>query len=784
MKQVRVSVGQSIVFMAILILVLIAFAGLSIDTGSAFARQRTIQAAANSGAVSAMNSVLLANSDAEVQNTVQKTMTANGVKVFQQVNVGDSWGTQADTVYYTAEYLNAAGDFVGDLGAQPSSRPVDRGVSHIRVTTSVDVQNTFAKVFGVKTFQVGANGAAGTGECVNGVYPITFNKLYLEARAINPTWSAPVTMEAVGLTPYAEISAIPALNKPASALKTPRFRVMRNPSSIGISGNFSWTRWNGAEQTGSSADMAVSLTGAGNLGNGFSERTPPASDPAAVPLRNNKLEAGDWLAPNTGNMNSSDIRTALDAHKTQKTLMILPVHDLVNGSGNSPDSGYRIVRFAKVRLLDYDLGPDGYFEFALVQDKAFCSVQETPPPDGPPPATNPFKMTFKEQLQWVTPATPGGNYDIAIIQDYSYSMRFCWATNSGCPTGSRRIDIAGNVLRDFVNEFLVIRNGGGGDNRLAYVTYGFRATQQVPFGLTNAQALTAFKGKIGDLTTPRIIPNSEVDGNTNTADGLTKAVGLLSGARTVDRNGRPVKLAVLLLTDGLTNVFVDGTYLGKPNSSSANYVFGHCGDSATDMDNPLVQATCPTSAQFPGVANLPRPPIKAMVDAANDARAARPGLVFYAVVLGAQGGLTPESMYLNEVAPDNFYMANSAADLQGLVNAIEAELGDPCIPVVGFPDIARGAQVTIKHQEGEVVGTFTTNADGSIITNLAEGTYTITAQHLNVLSPDGIRRNYTRMLQEGSSLPADSITVTMPSTSYTGPNVTLKIDNPANAQCN
>ena len=783
MKQERVSVGQSIVFMAILILVLIAFAGLSIDTGNAFARQRTIQAAANSGAVSGMNSVLLANSDSEVAATVQKTMTANGVKVFQRVDVGNPWGTQADTVYYTAEYLNAAGEFDGNVGALASSRPVDRGVSHIRITTSVDVQNTFAKVFGVKTFKVGAKGAAGTGECVNGVYPITFHKLYLEARAINPTWSAPVTMEAVGLTPYAEISAIPALNKPASTLRTPRFRVMRNPSSVGISGNFGWTRWSGGVQNGSQAALAASLTGAGNLGNGFTERTPPANDPAAVPLLNNSLEAGDWIATDTGTVNSSDVVAALNAHKTQKTLMILPVHDIVEGSGNSPDSRYHVIRFAKVRLLNYDLGPNGFFEFALVQDKALCSEQETSPVDGPPPNENPFKMTFKEQLQWVKPPTPGNNYDIAIVQDYSVSMKTCWDTNSSCPVGTRRIDYASKALRAFVNEFLVVRNGSGGENRLAYVTYGQTATQHIGFGMTNAQALTKFKEKIGDTTTPRDIPISELVGNTNTADGLTKAVAYLSGARTVDSQGNEVKLVVLLLTDGLTNVFNDGAHYTTTNRWDRAY---NCGDTEADMDNPYIQATCPSAADFPG-GNRSKPPIIAMVDAANDARRANPRIVFYAVVLGAQFGLTPESMYLNQVAPDHYYMANSATELQGLVGAIEAELGDACDPRIDGPRLANGATVTIKHQEGEVVGTFTTNANGEIITNLAQGSYIITAQHLNVASPNdprAIPRNYTRMIASGTSLPSNNVTVTMPNTAFTGPNVTLVIDNPANAQCN
>jgi hypothetical protein len=781
MKLQRVSNGQAIVFGAIVIMILIAFAGLTIDTGNAMEKQRRIQHAANSSAVAAMNGVILQNTDGVVMDTINKTMTDNNIKKYQRVNVGQGWGDDPDTVYFTAEYLDASGAFLGDVGAQPSSRPADRGAAHVVVKTSVDVKNTFAKVVGVDTFGVSADGAAGAGTCVNGVYPITYHKIYMEKNL--PHWYKPVTMESVGLSPLAAASQIPSLNTTNS--NSPRFRVYRNPSTVGISGNFSWTRWNGQAQQGSQQMLAASLTGSGNLADGFSEATPPPDDTAALRLMNGRMEVGDWLATDSGNVASNDVKAALDAHIAQKTFMILPIHDAVNGNGNSPGSGFHIERFVKVRLLNYDLSPNGWFEFALIQDKAFCAQQVPPPP--PPTNGYPFRIDVSEQLQWYNPAQLGGNYDIAVIQDFSFSMRFCWDTNQTCTSPNRRIDIATKVMTGFVDEMLNKRNlQQGGENRLAFVTYSQGATQRIPFMNDTNAALTAWQAQVGTVSAPRNIPNSELPGNTNTTSGLIGGISYLNGARTVDSHGRPVRLAVLLITDGLTNVFNDGGYQNVSNKFTQQPF--RCGTDADSMDDPYVQSTCPSAAEFPNISPRPLPPIKAMVKAANDARAAKPSLEFYAVVVGAQGGLTAVDMHLNEVAPNNYYMANSPSDLEALVTAIELELGEPCSEQVGTPIPAGGAKVTIAYQSGGTVGTFTTNADGVlVIPNLLPGTYTISIQHMGVVAaqdPLHLPRNYTKMIVEGgSAVPVGSMTVIMPRSSFTAPKVKLVIDDPANAQC-
>jgi hypothetical protein len=401
-------------------------------------------------------------------------------------------------------------------------------------------------------------------------------------------------------------------------------------------------------------------------------------------------------------------------------------------------------------------------------------------------ARHQLRLRLTEQLQWYNPTGSGASYDLVIVQDYSYSQRFCWDSNATCAIGSRRIDHAMPVLRSFVDEMLVVRNQQqGGDNRLAYVTFSQGATQRIPFMNDTEAALAAFKAEIGDLASPRTIPNQDLPGNTNITSGLVGAVSYLNGARTVDKYGQPVRLAVLLFTDGLNNVFNDGGYQNVSNKHTQAPFY--CGDTAMDMDNPYVQATCPSNEEFPDINPKPLPPLKAMVAVANDARATK-SVTFYAVVFGEQFGLTPVSMHLNEVAPDHYYMANTSAELEALVNLIERELGEPCSEQTGTPGRASGARVTISRQDGGIIGVFTASADGIlIIPNLLPGAYTLSSRRLGVIAPQDplqIPRDYTRMIiDNGSSAPVSAVTFDMPDADSVFPAIKLVIDNELNAQC-
>jgi hypothetical protein len=568
------------------------------------------------------------------------------------------------------------------------------------------------------------------------MFPIAVNKLALQAN--RPYWYKPVSLESIGLSPFANAAEIPGLN--SSNSYSPRFRVYANDYNFGPT--YYWGRWNGAAASGSSLDLSTALTGNGSLAAGFSERTPPASDPAAIPLVNGRLESGDWLAGTGASPLNTATLDALNSHIAQKTMLVLPVYDSFVGNGASNDSGYHVASFIQVRLLNYNLGgSQPYLEFALVNGNHLCALE----------------LTVGDQLEWYGPVVVDAetSYDIVIVQDYSYSMRFCWDTNLTCTSPNRRIDHAAGVLRSFVDDILNKRNlQQGEENRLAYVTFSQGATQRIPFYNDTNQALAAFRAQIGDLASPRTIPNTDLPGNTNTASGLVGAAAYLNGARTVDSQGRPVKLVVLLLNDGLANVFNDGAYKNVSNKNSQSPFY--CGDTAADMDNPYVQSTCPSDAEFPNINPKPLPPIKAMVKAADDARAARP-VTYYAIVLGNQFGLTAVDMHLNEVAPNHYSMASSPADLGALVAAVESDLDETATICQKFTAWlpSAGIHVVIRDQGGAVVSEGDSAAGGMYRARLPYNpvnqywqplsSYTVEAAHNDVVAPNDpyqIARDY------------------------------------------
>ncbi|HYF62635.1 MAG TPA: VWA domain-containing protein, partial [Herpetosiphonaceae bacterium] len=399
------------------------------------------------------------------------------------------------------------------------------------------------------------------------------------------------------------------------------------------------------------------------------------------------------------------------------------------------------------------------------------------------PAGHPLALDLTERLQWYQ-AAPGANYDLVIVADYSASMRNCWDTNTSCTAGTRRIDYSAAVVRDFVDEMLVVRNKHyGGDNRLAYVTFNQKATKVVGFENDTDTALARFKNAIGDKNTPVTIGNSALSGNTNPADGLANAVSFLADARSVDKNGNPVRLAVLVLTDGVANVFHGGPGDRVTNSRTNAPYF--CGKSSDDVENPLVQSTCPRQEDYPGEA-ISLPPIEAMVKVADDARA-RQAIQFYAVVLGEQFGLTPVKMHLNRIT-DSYFMANDPAQLYTIVTGIAVGLGQSCQELWGGSRPAPGAQVTIAGPGGEPVRTYAADAHGRVvILDLPPGDYTLTARHSAVVAPQDparLPRDYTRMLIAGrGSSPLASLAFTMPDAPHALPAIKLVIDNVANAQC-
>ncbi|HYF65647.1 MAG TPA: hypothetical protein VD886_22655, partial [Herpetosiphonaceae bacterium] len=130
-----------------------------------------------------------------------------------------------------------------------------------------------------------------------------------------------------------------------------------------------------------------------------------------------------------------------------------------------------------------------------------------------------------------------------------------------------------------------------------------------------------------------------------------------------------------------------------------------------------------------------------MVLVANDARAGK-NIEFYALTLGAQNGLTPADMHLDEVAPAFHPMAATPTRLQESMTILEDELTSPSCQIVSSTRVATGANVKITDGQGFVVAQGNVGPSGIFGPNLPlnSGPYTVQASHNGVVAPQDINR--------------------------------------------
>src|SRR5690242_13836442 len=106
--------GQSITLIAIVLVVLLAMVGLSVDVGNTYAQQRNVVRATNSAAISGMNAYLRGGanpSDSTVYNAVRTSLQTNGVNTpdYGQPPTGDQRTLDA-------EYLDESGNPMAPVG--------------------------------------------------------------------------------------------------------------------------------------------------------------------------------------------------------------------------------------------------------------------------------------------------------------------------------------------------------------------------------------------------------------------------------------------------------------------------------------------------------------------------------------------------------------------------------------------------------------------------------------------------------------------------------------------
>lgn len=126
-------------------------------------------------------------------------------------------------------------------------------------------------------------------------------------------------------------------------------------------GHFGWLTWAGSPSVPA---LAHSLTAPGD--------SATYVNPDLV--SDHQVSVGDWVQGKPGVSNSKQVRDALDALKLHDILV--PVWNETRGQGE--DAAYRVVAFARVRLLDYQLAGQNRIR-ALFLGLESCSDANLPP---------------------------------------------------------------------------------------------------------------------------------------------------------------------------------------------------------------------------------------------------------------------------------------------------------------------------------------------------------------------------------------------------------------------
>jgi hypothetical protein len=364
------SSGQSIPLVAFMIVVLVAIIGLSVDAGNTYAEQRELVAATNAASIVGMQSHLTSNAtQGEVRLAIEESLKGNGI-------VLDDDDPQQRTIVVTV--LNSTGEFLTELGPNPDGKaennpsPMPNNTAYIEVKANGNVDTFFARLVGTDDLPVDHQSYAGICPPNSGVYPIAVpNSMFTDSGLDfnNPDGTLPAT-------------------RGDSWAGRPYKRMYRSDDTP--SGGFSWLRWGETSGGGNSqVALAESLTGYGNIADSFQEAPQPGlnlvppDDPETYPHQPGQINALDWVWQNTGNTVSNAVVNAIDYHKVNKTVMILPIWDYhAEGGANGR---FRVVRLASFGILDYGLrgqGNDTYFDLVYLGDDATytaCSVTAVQP---------------------------------------------------------------------------------------------------------------------------------------------------------------------------------------------------------------------------------------------------------------------------------------------------------------------------------------------------------------------------------------------------------------------
>lgn len=386
--------GQSLPLIALMIVVLVAMVGLSVDVGNTFQEERQAVSAANAASIAGMNSVIRrseTDSNDAVYGSIVDSLRANGVEI-----APDGIPT-GELRRLDATYIDPQGKPLGSV--EPNGAPIPQNVGYIQVAVSGTVDTYFARVVSRPDLPISATAYAGQCALGDGVYPIAIDKQLLDG------------------TRFKRTEDLNGDNIPDSSWRVIQSGKYRGYTArhinvhdgTGQPGAFGFLRWmQDTGQTGRSAksaqELEASFTGFGNLAWGFNEAPEPSfggGDPSLdpnnpYPTRPGELNEGDWVWGTPG-WKGGGQDPLVNEHIRAGTRMVLPIYDEAVGVGTGDNNGvrYRVVEFGSFVVLNQNNNNAGgggnpqngvkYFDMvylgpALRQTTA-CSVSAVPPND-------------------------------------------------------------------------------------------------------------------------------------------------------------------------------------------------------------------------------------------------------------------------------------------------------------------------------------------------------------------------------------------------------------------
>jgi hypothetical protein len=585
--------GQSLPLIVLMIVVLVAMVGLSVDVGNTFSEERQAVAAGNAASIAAMDAYLdrnAATTNETIFNTILNTLNSNGVSV-----VADADTPGNNQVHLEAMYLDAQGEPLdsssGSAFITRDSTRVPNNVAFIQVNLKGDVDTYFARVVGRDDLPINSTSYAGICPLGAGIYPIAINTKWLEGdkfrnQDLDPADGTPDNRWRVLTSgPYAGRTAM-------------RLDVQDGASS----GGFSWLRW--MEDKGASGASAISarelensLTIPGNAAAGFNEAPWPNSTqkPADYPRLANQFNVGDWVWGSPGYKQTTD--DLMNIHIEEGTRLVLPIYDSVFGNGSNAQ--YYINDLGSFVLLDHGQERnEKYIELVYLGDatpqQTACSFSAAPNP------SETYSLIGQVQIrpEYAFQPTERKPIQYVVVLDISGSMsaNFAGQCNAGnntnfpngqnywqCANGpdgapsvqrtgtgpdiywgtesERRIYVAKKAIESLVKSTNMSGNSGYDvtrpDDQMALVWFnGYspsgntRAFSNLPSTIiSNISSAGAYNGS-----------QYRTEGGTNGAAGLYRASLLLDGApKNVTVNGKTwdYKRVVVFITDGVSNQFLN-----------------------------------------------------------------------------------------------------------------------------------------------------------------------------------------------------------------------------------